>query len=323
MFLLEPGRIGAMSQASGLSFTSELPVKTESYECQLQGCADYQFPGPRPSVGNPLQPNTQEMVSGYPLADTPMSMLGLSSDDLGFVNFDPPMQNTLTGGISSADAFPMNFNIPPSMESPQSTEDTDSVNIPLQHPPSQLPPQLQLSIRSQLHPPYPIPFPPNRQYVRFDRIRRNSAPELSAHEIERRVKQAHRRASHNVVEKRYRVNLNSKFKKLDEVVLHGTRLNFDAENGNSEGSSDLPMQARRTQPPKAAIIDSALVYIQTLQREVGELKRRLAIYESRVPSLRGHPADMGVRAPGPGNATGHAQSFIHGHPSRENDALET
>jgi hypothetical protein len=139
--------------------------------------------------------------------------------------------------------------------------------------------------------------------VKLDRIRRNSAPELSLHEQERQTKHASRRASHNIVEKRYRINLNSKFRKLHEIVFCRTdptfvpnianaNGSFNSANSSSEGAASAPVsaiatQANRSQPPKASIIDSALNYIESLQREVHELKRRLEVFEKGGAPLQG------------------------------------
>ncbi|PTU23549.1 hypothetical protein P175DRAFT_0491899 [Aspergillus ochraceoroseus IBT 24754] len=110
------------------------------------------------------------------------------------------------------------------------------------------------------------------------RSRRNSAPELNAQDLaqvqQRQLKHASRRASHNIVEKRYRINLNSKFRKLEEVVLKGT------EPYSSSTTKNSTLSTRRQQSPKASIIDSALNYIESLQSEVNVLKSKVEFFEN-------------------------------------------
>jgi hypothetical protein len=174
--------------------------------------------------------------------------------------------------------------------------------------------------------------------MKLDRIRRNSAPELNLHEQERQNKHASRRASHNIVEKRYRINLNSKFKKLDEIVLCGMDgdLVSDIANAtgssnsatsNSEGAASAPVstvttQSNRTPPPKASIIDSALNYIASLQREIQTLKRRLEAYEKGGVTLQLQAAGSALPDLAAATGSGDAQGFTT-HDEHTNDACES
>ncbi|KAJ0422216.1 hypothetical protein BJY00DRAFT_79437 [Aspergillus carlsbadensis] len=203
------------------------------------------------------------------------------------------------------------------------------LQVPLQGPP-QGPPHMQPQIpfHPQWRPPYGIPISTTDR-MNFDRFRRNSAPELnlhgqelSLHEQERRTKHASRRASHNVVEKRYRLNLNEKFRKLDEIVVAGMDPSFvpdtanahgssNSANSNSDGAASAPVSTNRTQPPKATVIDRALTYIDVLQREVCELRQRLAVYEKGGVPLQ--PLGRALPTPAAGIGSGDAQDFTDEH----------
>ncbi|KAL4947201.1 hypothetical protein BDW69DRAFT_190408 [Aspergillus filifer] len=150
--------------------------------------------------------------------------------------------------------------------------------------------------------------------------RRRSAPDLmkiqDPVETERRIKYANRRASHNVVEKRYRVNLNRKFYDLEQVVIQAADpmpqtqrsstsptsqsseskcVNGDGNvSGNAKGAVSLtggphggidcvPREPGEPKhhSPKATIIESALKYIASLQKENSTLKERLRGFEAR------------------------------------------
>ncbi|KAL4744570.1 hypothetical protein BDW72DRAFT_81167 [Aspergillus terricola var. indicus] len=139
--------------------------------------------------------------------------------------------------------------------------------------------------------------------------RRSSAPTLNVRDLERertqKLKHQNRRASHNVVEKRYRENLNRKFHLLETIVNKGTEpyssspcssprsspSSSGSRKGNTTFSSSSSSSARRQYTsPKATIIDSALSYIESLRSENHALKGRLFFYEtSNNPCLRSRP----------------------------------
>lgn len=92
------------------------------------------------------------------------------------------------------------------------------------------------------------------------------------------IKQYKRRKSHNIVERRYRVNLNAKFRKLEEVVLQGTA----SPSPSSPYSSQQTPSPRRPSSPqktrsKARILDGALSYIESLESEISSLKEAMDV----------------------------------------------
>ncbi|KAI9374806.1 hypothetical protein BJX61DRAFT_496436 [Aspergillus egyptiacus] len=134
----------------------------------------------------------------------------------------------------------------------------------------------------QHHPLQPFRITPRTLFQTVPDYRRRSYPE-SAADVERMNKHASRRASHNIVEKRYRVNLNSKFRQLEDVVDRG-------KNSRAGGSTSMATStaatatatatatgtsSRRQQSPKAAILDGALTYIAALEKENRALREKL------------------------------------------------
>ncbi|KAL4791395.1 hypothetical protein BDV19DRAFT_393140 [Aspergillus venezuelensis] len=163
--------------------------------------------------------------------------------------------------------------------------------------------------------------------------RRRSEPDLikiqDPVEVERKIKYANRRASHNVVEKRYRINLNRKFYELEQVVIRATdpitqtqqssksptsvlpaskSVNGNGNmSGNAKGAVSLTGRPRagfdclpgeppepKHHSPKAAIISSALKYIASLQKENSTLRERLCEFEARNAM---DPSPSAVRRP--------------------------
>jgi hypothetical protein len=130
----------------------------------------------------------------------------------------------------------------------------------------------------------------------------NVDPEAGVHDLECHRKYNSRRASHNLVEKRYRVNLNSKFRQLEDLVHRGTDFlsslkptttspsRSSSAGGNSTSSKNrrsIPASSMasnstgRQQSSKASIIDNALRYIEQLQCEKHQLERRIQEIENR------------------------------------------
>ncbi|KAL4907361.1 hypothetical protein BDW74DRAFT_123619 [Aspergillus multicolor] len=138
-------------------------------------------------------------------------------------------------------------------------------------------------------------------------LRRSSAPSLNIRETERersqKLKHQNRRASHNVVEKRYRENLNRKFHMLECIVNKGAEP-YACSPGSSPRSSPSSIASkkgnttfltstssrRQYTSPKASIIDSALRYIEELRKENYALKGRLVAFD---PCLRAHSQGQG------------------------------
>ncbi|KAL4929162.1 uncharacterized protein BDV17DRAFT_290817 [Aspergillus undulatus] len=198
------------------------------------------------------------------------------------------------------------------LNSSSSAEDADSSMTGFPFPPQRwqsIPSSRPLTMPTERSPYFPIPTSSQSRVNR-----RRSAPELATddpHEIERMQKYASRRASHNVVEKRYRVNLNKKFYELEQVVLNATETcpSFNSPSSSSSPRSVLStcknanlsarpegaLEAPRHRSPKATIIDSALSYIESLRNENVALKGKLRAYESLgTPSSSGHSKRRGL-----------------------------
>lgn len=123
------------------------------------------------------------------------------------------------------------------------------------------------------------------------RVLRNSRfePDSNFQDPERQERRARRRASHKIVERRYRHNLSSKFRQLEKVVLQQadaysassalTSLSKQSSALSSSTSSQMP---RRQQPPKSLIIDSALSVIEGLLETNHDMKQKLNSLEEQT-----------------------------------------
>ncbi|KAL4916038.1 hypothetical protein BDW62DRAFT_110521 [Aspergillus aurantiobrunneus] len=276
-----------------------------------------QFASPFNGPGNPwMVPSAsfQGMVPAYQLCENtpPADVMGNPYECLNYDQFFPnSLQNNL-------DDF---LNLPLSAEetiNPNNFSDIKfpypfQIQVPPQPPPPPPPPQPQAP-----NPP-PPPFPMHlRERVRKNDLlpprtpRRQSAPEIATQaDLERQQKHASRRASHNVVEKRYRQNLNLKFRELEYAILNGgTLCPTSAEfSSSSSASPDSKVASPSTtaaaaakaiddpehyphRAPKARIIENALHFIERQKRENDGLKERLASYETacgpRLPPGLGH-----------------------------------
>ncbi|KAL3442039.1 hypothetical protein BJX65DRAFT_287661 [Aspergillus insuetus] len=103
---------------------------------------------------------------------------------------------------------------------------------------------------------------------------------------DRQRKQAGRRKSHNIVERRYRVNLNSKFRRLQDVVLEGTRSLLSPTGPMPPTRLDgveAKMLRGASSPnstfSKADILDIAMSYIESLEEQIIFLRETLDVVE--------------------------------------------
>lgn len=84
------------------------------------------------------------------------------------------------------------------------------------------------------------------------------------------VRSAAKRAAHNVIEKRYRTNMNAKFVALEEAIAAGpARVAEHSENAKSKaGSASLK---------KSEILSNAIAYMHQLQEENRYLHKEIAV----------------------------------------------
>ena len=81
---------------------------------------------------------------------------------------------------------------------------------------------------------------------------------------------AAKRAAHNIIEKRYRTNMNAKFVALEKAMCGGV------QKSNKSGSASLK---------KSEILTNAIAYMQELQEENKALQKELALFkQNMVPS---------------------------------------
>ncbi|KAL4941682.1 hypothetical protein BDV06DRAFT_222890 [Aspergillus oleicola] len=251
-----------MSQAAVAPFSASLPSNTKDkdprdYQVQYiprGGGSDVTQPyvSTVPGVENLWTPS-QALLSGYNSIDKQLAAdlnggpwtSESTSDSLMGCEHLYPSQLLPTDFLNDNSGIP--FSTPTTIQNPcptssTSLEDTGasltSYPFPLQPPSSGWSPNPISTPRpnpnflpSNSHRPhYLTHLPPGAAAAaaaaaRGAVNRRRSAPKLNIedpNEAERILKHANRRASHNVVEKRYRVNLNRKFYELEQVVNHGT-----------------------------------------------------------------------------------------------------
>ncbi|KAL4785301.1 hypothetical protein BJX76DRAFT_183036 [Aspergillus varians] len=305
-----------MSQAAAAAFPAPASAKDQDYAMQghpmnCQNTLSKQYVPGLTGVGNPWAPPAQGMISGYSLCDATPSADTTGSSYDSLLNYERLFQSNIP---ILDDDFTLNFQIPcldpsPSAEEPSATTVLNTkgpVSLPIQMPPSQSRPS-----------PYPVQLPTDRACLNLEllsaRGRRRSAPELNmSPDAERRQKHANRRASHNIVEKRYRMNLNSKFRQLEYAINKGADPCFSSASSPSSSSpknmnntttppspsANNEFSGRRQQSPKASIIDSALSFIESLKTENHVLKGKLDLYETPPNSSRFH---------------GHSHGHGHGH----------
>ena len=81
---------------------------------------------------------------------------------------------------------------------------------------------------------------------------------------------AAKRAAHNIIEKRYRTNMNAKFVALEKAMCGGV------QKSSKSGSASLK---------KSEILTNAIAYMQELQEENKVLQKELAMFkQNMVPS---------------------------------------
>jgi hypothetical protein len=81
------------------------------------------------------------------------------------------------------------------------------------------------------------------------------------------------RSAHNIVEKRYRTNLNAKFAALERVLQGGAR-----STGDQYSNPKRPVKGRgAVGPRKSELLENAVIYIQELRGEKKRLLKELDV----------------------------------------------
>ncbi|KAL3455584.1 helix-loop-helix DNA-binding domain-containing protein [Aspergillus heterothallicus] len=113
----------------------------------------------------------------------------------------------------------------------------------------------------------------------------NDSPERHGHSWQH--KQAGRRKSHNIVERKYRINLNSKFRQLRDRVLEATQPSPSPTGGipptrrdGVEAKKLRGASSPNTTLSKADTLDIAIKYIMSMEDEIFLLKERLRMVET-------------------------------------------
>ncbi|RDW70679.1 putative bHLH transcription factor [Aspergillus mulundensis] len=312
-----------MSQATTTTFPTPLPNSDENDYSLQHLPRGHQQPISKTCIStfpggiDGWTPSSQG-IPVYPFVST--TSPGEIESPCEFINYEGFYANPLLQNIQNDDflAIPYRPYFGSPIEDSESTTTTmpdlkfDPHSIQMGQPRPPLPyPYGPLSLeKPSLEGPNPNIFAPRAPIG----PRRSSAPSLNIREMERersqKLKHQNRRASHNVVEKRYRENLNRKFHMLECIVNKGAEpyacspcssprsspSSIASKKGNTTFSTSASARRQYTSP-KASIIDSALRYIEDLRKENFALKGRLVLFEtSSNPCLRGHPqGQVGVQ----------------------------
>ncbi|OJJ07657.1 hypothetical protein ASPVEDRAFT_46909 [Aspergillus versicolor CBS 583.65] len=213
--------------------------------------------------------DSQRMMS----CENPPFPGGLEFDET-ILNNQLQLQNDLPGFLPLA-----------SNESPYGVMATDipypgGMNAPVA-PGVNIPSNQDLRQLDQLTEEFPLTSPSTRRQMGlyFSRPRRTPGQQsdlnLNLNNQDNQIKQFKRRKSHNIVERRYRVNLNGKFRQLEQVVLQGTTSPCDSSPCSSQQTpSPRPPSSPQKARSKARILDGALNYIASLENEINSLKER-------------------------------------------------
>ncbi|KAL4739768.1 hypothetical protein BDV11DRAFT_113372 [Aspergillus similis] len=303
-----------MTQTTTSSFHTPLPAEADRIDYSLQHVPR----GPPPPITKPTVSASPGTTDCWPPSSQVMPLFSFVGSAPSADTIGSPYELLGLDGAFSDSSLPnndlFNFHFRPYLDT--STEESE---------PSTAVSDLKFDANSlqmgpQPRPPLSYPFgtvplekpglDSNLFHPRADLgPRRSSAPTLNVRDLERertqKLKHQNRRASHNVVEKRYRENLNRKFHLLETIVNKGAEpyscspcssprsspSSSGSRKGNATFSSSSSSSARRQYTsPKATIIDSALSYIESLRSENHALKKRLFFYEtSNNPCLRGRP----------------------------------
>lgn len=90
------------------------------------------------------------------------------------------------------------------------------------------------------------------------------------------VRNAAKRAAHNVIEKRYRTNMNAKFVALEKSMDGGSASGVQKSAPKSGGGGSASLK-------KSEILSNAITYMHELKEENRYLQKELAVRQNLVP----------------------------------------
>ncbi|GMF72573.1 unnamed protein product [Aspergillus oryzae] len=116
----------------------------------------------------------------------------------------------------------------------------------------------------------PTSPPVNRKMTRTTSVDSNASTGQTTTATTTSGRNAAKRAAHNIIEKRYRTNMNAKFVALEKAMCGGV------QKSSKSGSASLK---------KSEILTNAIAYMQELQEENKALQKELALFkQNMVPS---------------------------------------
>ncbi|RDW67266.1 uncharacterized protein DSM5745_09132 [Aspergillus mulundensis] len=214
-------------------------------------------------------------INGFTVSHDESLSSDQESDDQAFspTNFmasTPPSASTLDLPSPMAMAMNTNMNMPIKLE-PQSQHTVNPIHTQPKRKASMISTsssQSRYSSSPDLPPQDPSPQPQPTRKSRSS----NSNANANGDESTARGRNAAKRAAHNIIEKRYRTNMNAKFVALEKamaVKTSGVSKSVSASNSSHGVKSSASLK-------KSEILSNAIAYMQELQEVNERLRKELS-----------------------------------------------
>ncbi|KAI9375547.1 hypothetical protein BJX61DRAFT_539699 [Aspergillus egyptiacus] len=162
-----------------------------------------------------------------------------------------------------------------------STPPSSSLDLPSPQPPSQLPNNDPPTRKPSTTPtsttcPSSPDLPPQEHPTSTSRKTPRSR---TSDDVTTRGRNAAKRAAHNIIEKRYRTNMNAKFVALEKAISGSTS---DKVSKPSSGSAGRVKGSSSASLKKSEILSNAIAYMQELQETNDRLRREVAALQQSI-----------------------------------------
>ncbi|KAL5340951.1 hypothetical protein BJX70DRAFT_396331 [Aspergillus crustosus] len=132
--------------------------------------------------------------------------------------------------------------------------------------------------------PDPLPQPAPQSTTTSTPTRKRNANSNIEDTTSPRGRNAAKRAAHNIIEKRYRTNMNAKFVALEKAMAvkpHGVSKSSNIGNGSESAGSGIGKGSSSASLKKSEILSNAITYMQELQEVNERLRKEIAGMGSR------------------------------------------
>ncbi|OJJ50646.1 hypothetical protein ASPZODRAFT_126553 [Penicilliopsis zonata CBS 506.65] len=98
------------------------------------------------------------------------------------------------------------------------------------------------------------------------------------------MRNAAKRAAHNIIEKRYRTNMNAKFVALEKAMAtpHGVSKNSSCSSSSPSVTNPASRPGAAASLKKSEILSNAITYIQELQEENRAMQKEMALLKQNL-----------------------------------------